>query len=536
MGGRVASLSGVGRSFAWFGRRRPSPEVQALGATLLCAVAIVTAGWMVWVDFQPDPEDADGEPTLVVAESQDGRLLMEMRALALGSRTVTSDAESFRWSELTPAVGMLDTGVGRVQLGAGVVSDDGLTEARFVFGSAGYLVDGVRHELSVPQDTLRLRVPGEPGAPGDRLLVVFDAVQSLREADGILLFEPFVSEARWLRAADEGEASSSVSEAGDGGGASRPSSYLSGSSSDGGSAGDNGGGGGGGGGTGGDGGSGDDGPGDGSTSGDVGNLVVFVRDVAEQDVRTLTATFNRVALDRPDAAAPHTFYDGARSIDLRALDGPDDRAELVSAQAAAGRVDALRLEFAGANADILTMNHDLVVPQPILVIEAPFMIEAGKTTEVLVDFSIEESLVMGAEGWEFRPVAFQFQTSLVDTDGDGTHDVADPDDDNDGTPDNKDADRNGDGKPDVKPAQYRTGGSSLPTLAPDTGTNTPAPVDDAVEELDEEESRPIGSEGTVPDVPVDADDVQDKLVKDVKLVGWVWWMVPFAAGCPRFRS
>lgn len=453
--------------------------------TVLIAGVLVIAGFLAALPLLSLAPEASGEAanSAVVGKSEGGRLLFGLNEVALGSVVTKGGAETIRWAGLLPMDGRADLVPDTTSpLASGQVGLDPLTDVRFTFRSAAYVKDGILHELVIPQDTLRLRVPGEPGHPGDTLVVTFDIGRSVSDEAGLLYFRPFVSEAHWIRAPTPQETAALDPQAGN---KTTPSvlpqafGYDTPRGTQGPAAS-----------------SGQD-----MTQPDVGRAAFFVRD-SPAALEELHAHFAKLGLSPAGSPAVATYYEGEKTVDLRAYDGPDDRAHLVSFQLPAGVYGALHMEFAEGSALMAGTHHPLTVPQPHLVLERNLTIEAGKTLTVLLDFSLDESLVLGGDGWEFRPVVMQYQTSDRDTDGDGVADPLDPDDDNDDIPDNKDVDRDGDGVPDVKPAQYRTGGGAMPSVGSTnsyyvqtaTGRDPEGTSRHAEKSVLGDETRPIGSE------------------------------------------
>lgn len=451
-------------------------------AALVFVLAIGPA--LAWVAFDRAPEAAvfdPSAPVAVVGTTTEGSMFFTLATAALGESVRTETTESMTWNPVTPGgerIALGDASGPPVPLAEGGVGSEDLTDLRLRFTEVSVVTDGGLKDLVMGHDTLWLKVPGDPGRPGDALLVVFDTTESIVESDGLFTFRPVVAEASWLRGGvDAYDPAADVEDAGyekdrsgmDGGpdgatddgetpatSAPEQTSFTAEEATDGGAA--------------------DDGaaPEDGAPTGDGDDggadddrsrVTLYARD-AVLKVKHLNVTFERVAFAiGSEGSSLYTVYEGARTVDLVAYRDAEARALIGDFQVPPGRFGSLHIQFAPrADGHVAGDQERMSVPQPHLTIEVPFDAHGGAHLDLLVDFDVDRSLVLGADGWEFRPVVGQYQDSAEDADGDGVADAQDPDDDNDGIPDNLDPDRDGDGEPESKPPQYREGGSSLPSI------------------------------------------------------------------------
>lgn len=445
------------------------PAARQAFTTVAIAALVVLSGFGMWMGVREAPPAT--APMEVQASSEGPRLILAFDAVAVGATAVDGTTESVVWKPLHPVADPVDLAPGPETIAHGEAPDGTYTDIRLQFAWASVVLDDTVQDLVIPQNTLRVRVPGEAGAPGDVLKITIDASQSLKQEGDLLGFYPFVSDASWDKKALLDDEDGDATGGGGGGGAGsgddgdraatgpddaddgppqqlrsdEPPGYDAGDSSD-------------------DPGtpwppSTDDGP-------EMGIVTLYARDAQSPIVERLEVEIVKVGLSVPgDDEKAFTYFEGSRKVDLVQYDGPDDRAQVSVFQLPARDFSALHIEFAAtADGRINGEDRTVVVPQPVFVVERPFDVAPNGAVALLADFSISESLVLGGDGWEFRPVVTQYQVSDKDTDGDGIADPHDPDDDNDGIPDNKDGDRDGDGVPDERPSQYRVGGPALPSI------------------------------------------------------------------------
>ncbi|MBW3583430.1 MAG: S8 family serine peptidase [Euryarchaeota archaeon] len=496
---------------------------SVLLATLVVISMTLAGFWILTGDNgQAGPA---GAVTNVEGRADGGRMILQIESVQLGAVSYEDGVEATLWSTLENSEEAdLDPGPKEMATKRLTVGD--LTELRIQFDTASLVMKGALMELAIPQNTLRLTVPGAPGQPGDTLHLTFDVGESVQNNDGLYTFRPFVSEAYWVRGEADPEEAWSLKEGaapgedkdGDGSGDESvdlskpeedpvpPQQRLSrepvgppGGGTDGGLNDQ------------------DDQENNGNDQGplqpteDPARVNLYVRDATAPTVDSLIVTINKAAVQYTDGTI-HGVFEGARSPDLAKLRGPTDW-ELIAPFQFDGPRDIAQLHIEFAREGKATINgvpQDVYVPQPILVLERPFSIKAGESFDLLVDFSLEESLVPTTAEWEFRPVAGQYQLSDRDTDRDGTADPMDADDDNDTVPDNEDPDRDGDKVPDQKPAQYRAGGPALPSVgrsnnkaiadATNDEFNVTRIQGDLEDRAGNSQTRPPGSDGSLPTV------------------------------------
>lgn len=370
---------------------------------------------------------AAAEPTTIYMDSTDDRMLFSLESMELGAVTQQGDGdattESIQWSRLAPYEDERDNEAGPVAVASGETDGGPWTKARFTFASVGLVKDSSLNTLRLPQDTLELQLP-EAGNPGDALLITFDTQASLLSDNGLLSFSPQVASVSWhagLAASEEAPPRASAGErpgqspsdssdpsrtpgAPDGGGTQTPSQ-----------------------------------PSTPTPKASVGMLRVAFEGETAGLVESLNTTIKRIALaPQEDPDAPQTRFDGLTTVDLVAASELENGTVIATFQVPAQNYSALYFEF--DSAQLRLSGHfdqrDAQIPQPLLVVESGFQVPLGETVTTNVRFSVEESLRVGLQGYEFRPVVTSFTAN-------GTHgeDLVAP-----------------------YPAQFRTGGPWLPLL------------------------------------------------------------------------
>lgn len=428
----------------------------------IITIALVSAFLLV-IFWAPTAEAA---PTKVYMESDNGRLVMTLAGLEVGEARQQEDGgtttEQIAWSRLQPEPGPLDTRDGAVLLGQGSARGDSYTEVRLVFEGVQIARDGVLHDLVVPQDTLHIRLP-EPGQAGDALLVALDAEQSISEENGYLTFRPRIVESLWERdgagkdtaplrttpsSSDRDNASVPAPRA--------PTTVESSSRTP-----------------------------QTPTQPPMGRLAVGFIGNGTGIVQSLDVTVSKIALaEETNPDDPLTRYENKASAQL-VRSAQEGAAPLPLLQVKPGTYSSLHFEFSNASANLLGAHErEAAIPQPQLALERPLEIKAGQTLAIIVVFGVEDSLRFGVEGLEFRPVIHDYL--MQDAEG---RDITDP-----------------------FPAQYRTGGSWLPSLGErtnDTLRDHELDPESIPHPINGDRDRDLRSEGSISDV--DRDTLEDLL-------------------------
>ncbi len=442
-------------------RQRVNPRAVVPAAIITLALV---AAFLLVIFWAPTAQAA---PTKVYMESDNGRLVMTIDGLEVGEAKQEEEdgttMEKIEWTRLKPESGAIDTRDGAVLLGQGDARGDAYTELRITFDIVQFEWDHTMHDLVIPQDTLHIRLP-EAGKAGDSLLVALDTQQSIGEEGGYMTFRPRIVESLWERdgaGKDNAPQRTSPAERDDGG---VPT-----------------------------------GPRDAPTTVEsssrqksqepkqppMGRLLVGLTGNGSGLVESLDVTVSKIGLaeaSTPDD--PMTRYENKAEAELVRTeeDGP---AQLALLQVRPGSYSSLHFEFSNASANILgTHESDPVIPQPRLALERPLNITAGQTLGIVVVLGVEDSLRFGAEGLEFRPVIHDYY--MEDADG---RDLKDP-----------------------FPAQYRTGGSWLPSLGErmnDTLQDHDLDPDEIPHPVNGERDRDIRSEGSLGDL--DRETLDDML-------------------------
>ncbi len=398
-------------------RLQPTSRNQAVRAAIPAAViaGALVAAVLIVVLWAPA---AAGTPTQVYMEAENERLVVSLAGLEIGqAETQEKDGtttEQTRWTRLTPA-DEADSKHGTVLLGEGKANGDQFTHVRMIFAGVKVARDHTLHELMIPQDTLEIQL-AEPGAAGDALLIALDAEKSITEEDGFLTFRPRILDTFW----EPGGAKNSEPPVrperptGDGDPSNPPlpdrpaPTTVHRDTSD-------------------------------RVQSDkpptVGRLHVAMIGNGTGLVDSLNVSLSKIALKEPDGSVD-TVYENAANREL--VRGPEQGvAEIAAVQVKPGTYTQVHFEFINATTSIGNTGHrQATVPQPWLVLEAPFNVTAGQAVGLVVELGVEDSLRIGLEGLEFRPVIWDYH--INDSEG---RDVKQP-----------------------YPAQYRTGGGWLPSL------------------------------------------------------------------------
>lgn len=395
--------------------QRMNPRAAVPAAII--TVALVAAFLLV-IFWAPTGAAA---PTEVYMESENGRLVMMIAGLEVGEAKEVEEGgtttEQIAWTRLAPESGALDTRDGAVLLGQGEARGLEYTEIRVVFDNVQFEYEHSMHDLVIPQDTLHIRLP-EAGKAGDALLVALDAEQSISQENGYLTFRPRIIESVWE---SEGAGKSTPPErtpispdrdqGDDNTTAPRTPTTVESSSR-----------------------SNDRRP---PSEPPMGRLLVGVMGNGTGLVTSLDVTVSKIGLaeaSMPDD--PLTRYENKAQAEL-VRDAEEGAAQLAFLQVKPGSYSSIHFEFSNASANFLGAHErDAAIPQPQLALERPLNITAGDTMEIVIVIGVEDSLRFGAEGLEFRPVIHDYY--MEDAEG---RDIKDP-----------------------FPAQYRAGGSWLPSL------------------------------------------------------------------------
>jgi hypothetical protein len=392
------------------GYRRSRFAIPALIISFALVVAI-----LVVIFWAPS---ASAAPTQVYLESENGRMVVEVASVEIGvvetRGSGDGSTEQIRWTKLAPMEGPVDTRDGPGLLAEGGARGEGYSEIRVVFSSVKIVRDGSLQELAMPQNTLQVKLT-DSGKAGDSLLIALDADRSVSEEDGFLSFRPRVVETLWRAdGAQSGEAPErSRPQAPSSPGepvAPRPAPTTVQSDSN---------------------------PSPEPRPPSVGRLHVgFIGNgtglVSQLDVRLAKIGLSNGHL--PEDVT--TVMD--KQVDFSLVRTPEEGAAQVGAfQVQPGTYTGIHFEFTNASASIRgALDRELVVPQPWLVLETNITVEAGQAVGIVIEIGVEDSLRPGVGVIEFRPVIWDYHKA--DSDG---RDLKDP-----------------------FPAQYRTGGSWLPSL------------------------------------------------------------------------
>ncbi|MDD5502938.1 MAG: DUF4382 domain-containing protein, partial [Candidatus Thermoplasmatota archaeon] len=163
-----------------------------------------------------------------------------------------------------------------------------------------------------------------------------------------------------------------------------------------------------------------------------------------------------------------TIFEGNTTIDLVTLNASTARQALGTDSLKAGEYDKIWIYITKVVGVKGGNETEFKVPSNILKIQYKFEIEDGKTTEIVADFDLEHSIVVGGNATIFKPVLKKLINSEDDSDKDGVNDVEDSDDDDDGIEDKNDNDSDGNKKSDDNEIKYEDDNGTLAVSVKDS--------------------------------------------------------------------
>lgn len=156
----------------------------------------------------------------------------------------------------------------------------------------------------------------------------------------------------------------------------------------------------------------------------AGSASIYVKDAATDDFDEIHVVFTAVLVH----AAGNDTEDGSwltiwenstgRDIDLLDLSG-DRAAFLGEADLDAGKYTQIRIEATQAYGIQDGTRVAIELVNPTLKVVRSFDIEAGKETQIVLDFDLDRSVKENPQGWRMTPVIGKTTVNVVDDDASG---------------------------------------------------------------------------------------------------------------------
>jgi hypothetical protein len=119
-----------------------------------------------------------------------------------------------------------------------------------------------------------------------------------------------------------------------------------------------------------------------------------------------------------------TRFTGSKWIDL--VDAGTEAKEVLRVQMQAADYGGAHFEFDAAHTWLaIGTEHDTTLPQPGLAVFVPFAIERGGETRITFTFGIEESILIGPDGLEFRPIITHVEVEQLEGEEEAEQDPLD---------------------------------------------------------------------------------------------------------------
>ncbi len=152
----------------------------------------------------------------------------------------------------------------------------------------------------------------------------------------------------------------------------------------------------------------------------AGSASIYVKDAATDDFDEIHVVFTKVSVhaggNDTDNGTWITLWENATGRDIDLLDLSGDRAAFLGeAELDSGKYTQIRIEATEAYGMQNGSRVEIALANPTLKVVKSFEIDAGKETQIVLDFDLDRSVKQnGPNGWKMTPVIGKTTVTIVE--------------------------------------------------------------------------------------------------------------------------